>query len=365
MEAAMTTQAGGGKTALALVAILACGPAGQSRAENECAWLGSRSESASMIVWPSRQDLEYSPYGYSFPYVLYVPAKPLTEGFPYLIVEPNNPGDAGLSAEEQLVRAATAARTDDSSLGHDLADALKAPLLMPVFPRPKTDEGRSDLYTHALTREAMLVTSGPLYRLDLQLIAMADEARDKLARCGLQLDRKFVIEGFSASGMFANRFAFLHPDRIAAAAYGGTCGFLMLPVGKHTGVTLNYPLGTADYAAFAGREFDRKEFESVPQFAYGGAQETDKNDCVGNRDALSDAESALVRRLFGSGFVPDRWARTKELYGSLDSHVQIKSYPELGHVWYDGSRSVICDVTRFFGELAAQGPPACVTQSLK
>ena len=335
-------------------------------AEAGCDWLGNGDTTASKIVSPPAQDIEYSPYGYSFPYVLYVPAKPLTKGFPYLIVEPNNnPDDAGLSAKEQLARVVITARMDYASLGHVLADTFEAPLLMPVFPRPLTDDRTIDLDTHSLTREAMLVASGPLYRVDLQLIAMAAETREQLARCGLKLADKFVIEGFSASGVFTNRFVMLHPDRVAAAAYGGTCGFLMLPVSERDGFTLNYPLGTADYERFAGKSFDRQAFDSVPQFAYAGARDTDPDrDCVGKPDSFSDDDSAIIRRLVG-GDVPDRWLKTKALFHSLGSGVQIERYPELAHAWYDDSHSVICDVIRVFGELAKQGPPACVKKSSK
>ena len=175
----MTKRTRSRAVAVAIAAAFGCCLGVQGRAvEAGCEWLDNGGETVSKIVSPPAQDIDYSAYGYNFPYVLYVPANPLTQGFRYLIVEPNNPGVPGLRATEQLVRAYVAAT--ETSLGHILADAFKAPLLMPAFPRPWTDERRSDFYAQSLSREAMEVASGPLYRVDLQLIAMADEARDRL-----------------------------------------------------------------------------------------------------------------------------------------------------------------------------------------
>ena len=191
---------------------------------NECDLLKAN---APTIVWPPLQDATYSPYGYNYPYVLYVPEK---VRFPYLIVKSNSPGEAGLSASVLLQKAIAQVSNVDGSLGRSLADRLGAPLLMPAFPRPFSQDQRSDVYTHSLSREAMLVVSGPLYRVDLQLIAMAEEAKTKLeCCCGLKLAEKIMIVGFSASGMFANRFVFLHPGLVAGAAFGGVCGVLSFP----------------------------------------------------------------------------------------------------------------------------------------
>jgi len=279
---------------IALFAALAAAlPWGIGAEAQECEGLGS---SAATIVWPSPEDVTYSPYGYNYPYVLYVPAKAWgREAFPFLIVESNNPGDPGVSADKLLNGAIAEATTTGGSLGHSLADRLGAPLLIPAFPRPNTQDQNSNIYTHSLSRAAMLVASGPLYRIDLQLIAMVEEAKGKLAGCGLKLADKIVIDGFSASGVFASRFVLLHPDLVAGAAFGGVCGFLTLPVSQFKGHNLNYPLGTSDYARFTGRPFDVAAFDAVPQFAFTGGDDVEpKRDCVPMPDSYSDEERALI-----------------------------------------------------------------------
>ena len=50
-------------------------------------------------------------------------------------------------------------------------------------------------------------------RIDRQLIAMIDDASAKLAAMDRPVQSRVLMAGFSASGMFTNRFGMLHPDR--------------------------------------------------------------------------------------------------------------------------------------------------------
>jgi hypothetical protein len=98
----------------------------------------------------------------------------------------------------------------------------------------------------------MLVESGPLKRLDLQLIAMIDDAIVRLRARRVFLQPKILMYGFSASGAFVNRFTMLHPERVHAAVAGGVNGMLVLPVEQLDSVALPYPLGIADFRTVSG-----------------------------------------------------------------------------------------------------------------
>lgn len=98
---------------------------------------------------------------------------------------------------------------------------------MPVFPRSETN---SLVYTHALDQDTMHIKEGPAVRLDLQLLSMAIDAQKKLAAQKYIVENKLLIVGFSASGTFSNRFAFLHPDKLLAVVSGAVNAFPMLPV---------------------------------------------------------------------------------------------------------------------------------------
>lgn len=106
------------------------------------------------------------------------------------------------------------------------ASALKLAILMPVFPRPQSDW---QTYTQALDRDTMMAKDAAYRRPDLQLVDMIDNARSMLRRDGLRFDKKVLINGFSAGGMFTNRLTFLHPERVNAAAIGSPGGGRSLP----------------------------------------------------------------------------------------------------------------------------------------
>ncbi len=262
--------------------------------------------------------------GFQHSYVLFIPKAVAGKSSSYLLVEPNNTGRTSDELEDHHSAAVALARV--SSVGNFVAVKLGVPLLVPVFPRPSSLD---HVYTHSLDRDTMLISEGPLKRLDLQLLAMIADARERLAAMGRPVNKKILLNRFSASGLFANRFTFLHPEAVAAAAYGGVNCFIMLPVAELDAQALEFPLGLADFEKIAGHRFDRAAYNAVPQFAYMG--EKDENDAVVHQDAYSEAERALVFRLVGRKMMPDRWKAVEVVYRELHSSVQFKTYPGIGH----------------------------------
>jgi hypothetical protein len=262
--------------------------------------------------------------GFHFPYLIFIPKS--AEGKPssYLLVEPNNTGRT--SDDLEIHRAAAIALARDSSVGNFVAMKLGVPLLVPVFPRPSSLD---NVYTHSLDRDTILISEGPLKRLDLQLLAMVSDARGRLAALGHPVNDKILLNGFSASGLFANRFTFLHPETVAAAAYGGVNCFIMLPVTELGSQSLDFPLGLADFEKITGHPFDRAAYDAVPQFAYMG--EKDANDAVVHHDAYSDEERALIFKLLGRTMMPDRWKAVEAVYQKQHAPVLFKTYEGIGH----------------------------------
>ena len=284
--------------------------------------------------------------GFHHGYVLFLP-KPVDGGPPqHLLVEPNNTGrpDDDIAAHH----AAAIALARDSSVGNFVAKRLGIPILVPVFPRPNSIE---DTYTHSLDRDTMLIREGPLARLDQQLIAMAEDARSRLAGLGRPVTGKLLLNGFSASALFANRFTFLHPELVAAAAYGGLNGFIMVPAAEIDGHALKYPLGLADFQEIAGRPFDRDAYRHVPQLAYMG--EKDTNDAVTHDDAYSAEERELIFTLFGRTMMPDRWNAVQEVYRQQKLPIEFKTYPGIPH----GTNGAINSEVADFFRRAIEQPP--------
>jgi hypothetical protein len=211
-------------------------------------------------------------------------------------------------------------------LGHYLAEQLRMPLLVPVFPRP---ENMSRVYTHMLDRDVMKIKKGDLKRLDLQLLAMINVVREKLFQMGFVTDQQIMMTGFSSAGVFANRFAALHPLWVKGYAAGGINGMTMMPFDGIENTKLCYPLGTADYKKIRNELFDMDAFRKVAQFLYMG--ERDTNDAVLFDDGYSAKERRAVFKTLGRVMMPDRWENAAGFYRASLLNVEFKTYPGIGH----------------------------------
>lgn len=166
--------------------------------------------------------------GFAYPYYLYIPASMREETakskLQTLLVIPNNTGtiDDDLAVHEQNVKQKM------FQVGF-VFGKLNVPVLMPVFPRPKTDW---KIYTHAIDRDSLLTDKAEYKRFDLQLAAMIENARQRFAQENIKVDEKVLLYGYSAAGMFVNRFAFLHPDKVKAVASGSPGGWAIAPSAK-------------------------------------------------------------------------------------------------------------------------------------
>ena len=276
--------------------------------------------------------------GFLYPYYFYVP--------------PELWGEKGKNVKQTLlVLPNNTGRTDDNFAAHDnyartniedlrrLGSNLKVALLMPVFPRPGTDWR---IYTHALDRDSLLAERKEYRRFDRQLIRMIDDARTRLRSDGYRFDKRVLMFGFSASGMFTNRFTFLHPKRIKAAAIGSPGGWAVAPVESWRGKALRYPIGVADFKAVSGKKVDMKRLRRVPLFLFLGDE--DSNDAVIFRDSYELEDERLIFDLFGKT-LNERWAFTQEIYGASLPAATLKLYPEVGHSL---SKEMWDDIKAFF-----------------
>lgn len=224
------------------------------------------------------------------------------------------------------------------------AERLHTAILVPTFPRPAA---RPDLYTHALDRDTLLVQSGELRRIDLQLIAMIEAAERFM---GAAVDTKVLLFGFSACAMFANRFALLHPERVLAAAIGSPGGWPMAPQSTWRSERLRYPLGADDLLALTGKPLDLPGLQGVRFFFFLGAQ--DDNDSLPFRDGYDTQDETLAMRLFGRTPV-ERWSLAEQMYRDAGANAVFKLYPGVGH---DVTDNMDSDVLEFFAKAMATRP---------
>lgn len=87
---------------------------------------------------------------------------------------------------------------------------------------------------------------------------------------GVQLDDKVFLSGYSSCGVFASRFALIHPDKVSGACIGGAYDSIPVPDDK-----LDYPLGIRNYKELFGSEFDMDAYKQIAFTYYVGQQEYD------------------------------------------------------------------------------------------
>lgn len=260
--------------------------------------------------------------GFLSPYFLFFPEQLQNAQGAHarLLVLPNNTGTV---SDDRSVHETAALKVAND--WRWLATKLNVGLLVPAFPRPAAQDS---IYTHALGRSAMLTEIPQIRRIDLQLIHMIDDARSRQRHRGLRLGKRVLMFGFSASAMFTNRFVFLHPERVQAAAFGSPGGWAIAPASSWKGAALTYPVGVADFKAVTGENFHLDKVAEVPQFLFLGT--TDENDSVPNDDSYEERERKLVMDLFGHTLM-ERWPYTVELYARHLPKAELKLYPGVGH----------------------------------
>lgn len=276
--------------------------------------------------------------GFYSEYYLFIPDKSALSEKSFLLVEPNN---TGYVSDDHNIHVNSVKDSMKFSPSVEIARRLGIPLLMPCFDRPASME---NMYTHALDRETLMYNDGNLARIDRQLIAMVEDARAALAEKGIAINPKMLLNGFSASGTFVNRFTAIYPEKVAAVAAGGVNSMVILPLDSYEGITLNYHVGVADLKEISGVEFNPSAFAAVPQFYYMG--DKDDNDALPYDDAYDDAQREAVVGVLGED-MSARWQSCQRIYNDMGINARFRSYKDVGH-W--ASEEAVSDIAAFFGE---------------
>ena len=230
--------------------------------------------------------------GFHFPYLLKTSKKTVDAN--YMVVESNNTGS------NNSIKGMTSKAKKSLSwvLGSSISKKLNYPMLMPVFPFGTMQR---KYYFPQLDSDVLKIDKDKYRRIDLQLIAMIDDAREKLLKENNQnINEKVIMVGFSSSSLFSARFTFLHPERVSVAIGGGIGGLLPVPADKINGIEAIYPIGTYDFENITGTKFNLEEYKKTPQFYYQGTKDKSNPFRRGAED-LTDEEYEIVKKLFVDG----------------------------------------------------------------
>ena len=173
------------------------------------------------------------------PYMLYVPEK--VESTERLVIEANNCEKE--DREAFILQAVdTIKRTNDQM-------PYPVPVVVPLIP---SIHGKS--YYQQLSSDSM-------YEKDKMNVAdlvcdVIDDALDKVEEVsGTRLTNKVFMKGYSSSGVFAQRFCLLHPERVDSAVIGGASGSI-----PALDAEVPYPLGLGNIPDFNVREYKNIKF---------------------------------------------------------------------------------------------------------
>ncbi len=221
------------------------------------------------IHYPSSQSSYHIPYILAFPEIL--------DENCVLAVEANNleTTDSTALLENGLLTT--------QSLAKKLED-YNAPVLVPILPSAPSKTP----YYQQLSRECFdLTEDDPYYRLDLQVLNIIQEAKQNLAT-KTNLHEKIFLNGYSSSGVFAERFSLLHPEIVEMSCIGGASGSIPVPTSQ-----LGYPLGVKDYEEITGKSFDANGYAQMKLRYYVGELEdarktSERFDEEGNEAPMHD-----------------------------------------------------------------------------
>jgi len=187
------------------------------------------------------------------------------------------------------------------------------------------------LYVHSLHPDTFTTTEEMLRRPDLKLInAVWEQYIPAIREAGIEVDSQVYMMGFSSPGMFAHRFTLLHPERVKAVWLGGEAP-APLPVPELEGHSLNYPLGTADFEALTGSQFDFVTYSSIPHFICVGENDTNpQNDTTTYTDIFTRSQGDFIRLNFGSTN-PERIRFYYDFLASMGMSAEFHLYENVGH----------------------------------
>jgi len=187
--------------------------------------------------------------------------------FPYILVYPKTIDDNCELIVDTLNSLNTHSTKDREITFLDGADMIgsyvrsqiNAPRLYIYVPR----ENENDPYYQHLARECFTSNDLKYPRCDLLVKQSILDAQKKLKSIsGKDVSDKIVLNGYSTSGVFVQRFAEIHPEIISKAIIGAATGSIPIPTSD-----LDWPGGTRDFEELFGKKFDEESYKKI-EFAY-------------------------------------------------------------------------------------------------
>ncbi|MFO7773019.1 MAG: hypothetical protein R6V59_03625 [Dehalococcoidia bacterium] len=188
----------------------------------------------------------------------------LRQSSTYYILLTAEGGNTDYGATIQNVRRLTAFFSSNPSLSNLICIGVAIP----------RGEGQGE-YAVAMPASVFShVIDKKFYRPDLKVSAIIEDFTSELRSYGIQINDKVLMWGFSNSAMFAQRYCFLHPEKVKAVAIGQAGGALTMGMDTYSNNGLDWPVGTNDFSILTSVDFDAHAYNSIPKFIFIGEEDT-------------------------------------------------------------------------------------------
>lgn len=179
-----------------------------------------------------------------------------------MFVETYNSGNKQRKNYEENVQDAISEH--GNQIENTLLDAITDfPVVMPIIP---DIIGMPDF--QQLSLEAVRD-----FRIHEKTLKCIEDARKKINEItGKTVRKKIFLNGYSSSGVFAQRFALIYPEIIGRCLIGGAAGSIPVPTKK-----IKYPIGIEDYKKLFGKEFNLEDYKRI-KFGYYVGEKEEKDD---------------------------------------------------------------------------------------
>lgn len=285
--------------------------------------------------------------GFHFPYFLYIPGiSTPADGPNYADTRPLFVGFSPWAGEtsEREERLDSGRSDIEGGRQRFIVEELEVPSIVALLPG-----GADDGSFRNLDHNSLQVTDPPTERLDLQLLAMVEDARDRLADQPYDVPEKFHLDGYSSRGRWASQFTMLHPERVNAISGGGN-GTATIPneeldediptIGEPEMDRLPWAVGVSDLDDLIGTDFDREAWLDVNQFRYIGAEDQGDPDELDHPSEyvhspsyrhFGEERQQLLIDIFGWKQVDERFETARAIYENVGAPAEFKIYEGIGH----------------------------------
>ena len=289
---------------------------------------------------PGVKKIEADPdAGFHSPYFLYTPAFPSVEES--LNDSQERPLVVTAHPWGEFEERVEGASEPDGGITGSIADAMNCPVLS--VPLTLT-RGHLGLEPQELTLAPELEIDDPRReRVDLQLIAMIEDAKSRLNTGTYTIADGIHYDGGSSAAYFIEKIAPLHPEYINAYSFGAN-GHAFLPFeeladdipvhGDPDRTTIPWPIGTGNVEELTGEEFNKEAWMDIEQFRWIGGEDQDPDDpdnYTHKRFRGDDEIDQVVEEIFGTLQVDDRFETSREIYDHLDVPATFRKFEGQPH----------------------------------